>query len=535
MLKFHLSKADESFNETEKKNLYQQGVYWMAAKLVNDRSYNELVEKLARLRVGEPLRVVDLFSGCGGMSLGLKRAGCTILGGVEINKQAINTYARNLCKHTDEKAFELHKTPHDIAAYTPEMFLREVLQKEQPENLVDVIVGGPPCQAFSRIGRAKLRAVRQKPEAYLDDERSSLYLHYLAYVDFFRPLAVLMENVPDIMNYGGKNVAEEIAISLEEMGYSCRYTILNTAHYGIPQLSQRFYLMAILADLHVEPCFPQPTHNIRIPSGYESARNVALNALGQDLFHTARYIDPPRIVGSLPTAISTREALADLPPITAHLEGHMPRGIRKFNTLASYAQDIEPSRFALRMREWPEYESHEGVWDHVIRSLPRDYPIFKRMMYDDQYPQAHQIAWELFEEKLRKYRELLGTEFDEGSETYKSLLKETVPPYKADRFPNKWWKLNPDLPSRTLTAHMGKDTYSHIHYDSEQARVISVREAARLQSFPDGFQFDGAMNSAFAQIGNAVAPLQSYALGSHIRQLLLTAASQIHEYEIALI
>jgi DNA (cytosine-5)-methyltransferase 1 len=78
---------------------------------------------------------------------------------------------------------------------------------------------------------------------------------------------------------------------------------------------------------------------------------------------------------------------------------------------------------------------------------------------------------------------------------------------------------------------MGKDTYSHIHYDSNQARVISVREAARLQSFPDGYLFAGAMNSAFTQIGNAVAPLQAYALGSHIRQLLLNAARQ--GYEVA--
>lgn len=504
----------------------------MTADLINDSFNGRLEEKLARLRSGDPLRVIDLFSGCGGMSLGLKRSQATILGGVEINQQAVNTYARNLFKDAGEQTFELHKTPHDIAAYTPEMFLHEFLQKEYPENLVDVIVGGPPCQAFSRIGRAKLRAVKQNPTAYLADERSNLYLHYLAYVNFFRPLAVLMENVPDIMNYGGTNVAEEIASSLEEMGYRCRYTILNTAYYGVPQLRQRFYLIAILADLHVEPCFPEPTYYIKVPSGYGSARNVALNAIKRDLFHTVRYIDPPQAEDTLPAAISTRKALADLPPITSHINGRMSRGIRKFNTLAPYAQNVEPSSYAQQMREWPGYESREGVWDHVIRALPRDYPIFQRMKHDDQYPQAHQIAWELFEEKLRKYEEQLGREIDRGSEIYQSLLKETVPPYKADRFPNKWWKLNPDLPSRTLTAHMGKDTYSHIHYDSEQARVISVREAARLQSFPDSFKFDGAMNSAFAQIGNAVAPLQSYILGGHLRKLLLTAANQIYGYEL---
>lgn len=501
----------------------------MAADLINESFSDDLEEKLFRLRAGEPLRVLDLFSGCGGMSLGLKRAEYAILGGVEINQRAVNTYARNLFKGVDEKTFELHNTPRDITDFTPEQFLCEILWKEHPENLVDVIVGGPPCQAFSRIGRAKLRAVRRNPEAFLADERSSLYLHYLAYVDFFRPLAVLMENVPDFMNYGGKNVAEEIAASLEEMGYRCCYTILNTAHYGIPQLRQRFYLIAILDALRIEPCFPEPTYYIRVPSGYESAHFVALNTIERDLFHTVRYDDPPQPADTLPAAVTVREALADLHPITAHLQGQVARGARKFDTLAHYVQDSELSTYASRMREWPGFESHDGVWDHVIRYLPRDYPIFQRMEHDDQYPQAHRIAWELFQEKLRTYQEQFHTEIAEDSEIFQDLLKKTVPPYKVDRFPNKWWKLNPDQPSRTLTAHMGKDTYSHIHYDSAQARVISVREAARLQSFPDGFQFAGAMNSAFTQIGNAVAPLQAYALGRHIRQLLLPAARQAYE------
>lgn len=501
----------------------------MAADLVNEGFNDELIEKLNRLRASKPLRLLDLFSGCGGMSLGLKRAGYTILGGVEINQQAINTYAWNLFKGVDEKTFELHNTPRDITDFAPEQFLCEILGKENPENLVDVIVGGPPCQAFSRIGRAKLRAVRRNPEAYLADKRSSLYLQYLAYVDFFRPLAVLIENVPDMMNYGGTNVAEEIAASLEEMGYRCCYTILNTAHYGVPQLRQRFYLIAILDALQIEPSFPEPTYYIRVPSGYESAHSVALGTIDRDQFHTVRYVAPPQPENTLFTAVTVHEALADLPPITAHLQGQMLRGIRKFDKLAPYVHDVEPSAYAHKMREWPGYESQAGVWDHVIRSLPRDYPIFQCMKHDDQYPQAHQIARELFQEQLKTYQEQLGMEIVEDSEIYQDLLKKTVPPYKVDRFPNKWWKLNPDQPSRTLTAHMGKDTYSHIHYDSDQARVISVREAARLQSFPDGFQFAGAMNSAFTQIGNAVAPLQAYALGSHIRQLLLTAEGQMYE------
>src|SRR5262249_56855384 len=90
-------------------------------------------------------------------------------------------------------------------------------------------------------------------------------------------------------------------------------------------------------------------------------------------------------------------------------------------------------------------------------------------------------------------------------------------PYDDGKFPNKWRKMEPDLPARTLMAHLGKDSYSHIHYDSAQARTISVREAARLQSFPDGFVFCGAMNAAFRQIGNAVPPLLARALAASIK------------------
>ena len=95
-----------------------------------------------------------------------------------------------------------------------------------------------------------------------------------------------------------------------------------------------------------------------------------------------------------------------------------------------------------------------------------------------------------------------------------------VPPYDPEKFPNKWRKLEPDRPSCTLTAHLGKDAYSHIHYDSDQARTISVREAARLQSFPDGYVFSGAMNSAFRQIGNAVPPLMAQAIAIRLAELL---------------
>ena len=94
--------------------------------------------------------------------------------------------------------------------------------------------------------------------------------------------------------------------------------------------------------------------------------------------------------------------------------------------------------------------------------------------------------------------------------------KAFVPPYPEDMFRDKWRKLVPDQPSWTVPAHLSKDCYSHIHYDSSQARSISVREAARLQSFPDGYLFEGAMGDAFRQIGNAVPPLLGWAIARSV-------------------
>ncbi len=509
----------------------------------------DLDNKLSRLREGQPLRVVDLFSGCGGMSLGLHRAGYSLLGGVEINARAIQTHAKNFFSQCDEETFASHNTPRDIQEFTPSMFMHEILHKESPENLVDIIVGGPPCQAFARIGRAKLRHVRQDPDAYLSDARASLYIPYLQYVDFFRPLAVIMENVPDIMNHGGKNVAESIADTLEDIGYRCRYTILNTAHYGIPQMRQRFYLIAFLEELDITPIFPEPTHFIEIPHGYLQARSAAISLVPRQIQQTnlfegvsndetpidkvsTRFIHLPDPSKDLQPAITVKDALDDLPEIKFHLDTKTRYGgARRFDTLAPYRENVELSNYANDMRTWPYFSSQEGgVRDHVIRFLPRDYDTFGRMEQGDEYPKAYDVAVERFHEGRRAIEAETGRMIIEDSEEYATLWKQFVPPYNRYKFPNKWWKLVPGLPSRTLTAHMGKDTYSHIHYDSAQKRVISVREAARLQSFPDGFKFSGAMNAAYTQIGNAVSPLQSYVFGMHVHQLLTKATK--HKYEI---
>jgi len=463
--------------------------------------------------------VLDLFAGCGGLSLGFHATGFRIVGAVESDPLATTTHALNFFAHDSKHARALHAVPRDITKVEPHQLAR-ALHLGPLAEAVDVIVGGPPCQAYARVARAKLREVAEHPRAFLRDARSNLYLRFLAYIKAFQPLAILMENVPDALNYGGHNIAEETCEVLQNMGYNARYTLLNAANYGVPQMRERMFLLAYAEEVGADPKFPEPTHWLEFPRGYEGTRRVALKHVEPTLFDSDTYYNlRPVASRHLPKAITAREALADLPDITGHLEGKIRRGTRRFTEFVPYESGDRPSAYATLMKHWPGFETAGGVFDHVIRSLPRDYAIFREMAPGDQYPEAFALAERLFERRLREL-ERRGKPLRIRSAEYRNLRRSIVPPYDPAKFPNKWRKMEADLPARTLMAHLGKDGYSHIHYDSGQARTISVREAARLQSFPDGFRFSGTMNPAFRQIGNAVPPLLAKAFAGTIMATL---------------
>lgn len=481
-----------------------------------------VLEKSERLRRGTAPRVLDLFSGCGGLFLGFQRAGCESVGGVEIDPIASLSYANNF--HRGSAAFDAHAKPVDITTADP-IDLLQSWGIERPQLGVDIIVGGPPCPAFARVGRAKLREIHDHPEAFRQDPRAKLYLPYLRFVESLAPVAMVMENVPDILNYGDHNLGEEICESLEELGYNCTYTLLNAASYGVPQMRERFFLMAVHKSINRKIEFPTPICRVKFPPGYEGSRQVALKHL-RDATESEpmlparrkvwRFSPTPEVPADARNPVTVEEALRDLLPITAHLTGQDRRGARKFTTGVEYREDVRPSRYALEMRSWPGFEAKDKVYDHVTRCLSdRDYRLFREMKEGDDYPKAHDLAQALFRKALaRKAKH--GEPIVPGTAAYRALEASYVPPYDPHKFPNKWRKMEPDLPARTLMAHLGKDTYSHIHYDSDQARVISVREAARLQSFPDGFTFSGTMNPAFRQIGNSVPPLLSFAIAKSV-------------------
>lgn len=495
-----------------------------------------ILRKLAQLRATGRPRVLDLFAGCGGLSLGFAAAGYALCAAIEADPEAARSHGLNFHGGAPE-----HSRHRDIVSTHPEELAAE-LGLGPVKLAVDVIVGGPPCQAFARVGRPKLREIDAHPEAFRHDPRARLYLEYLRYVDAFQPLAVLMENVPDVLNHGGQNVAEDICEVLAGKGYVCGYTLLNAVHYGVPQMRERMFLVAYHREVASTVQFPEATHRFVLPRGYHGTRAVAKKALRGsspaqgDLLAEAdgrphrsiehSYVEPPDTDGAPQEAITAGDALGDLPPIYAREQlaaGHLRRGARRFDAPVRYDGRRGVSAYAHTMRTWPSFAARDGLTDHVIRYLPRDYEIFARMEPGDQYPQAYQRALDMLAERVATMRRK-GVLAVPGSPEYEQLRKAIVPPYDPGKFPNKWRMVHREEPVRTLMAHLGKDSYSHIHYDKAQARPISVREAARLQSFPDGFVFCGTMNPALRQIGNAVPPLLAKALAEKMKDTLEAAA-----------
>lgn len=457
---------------------------------------------------------MDLFSGCGGMSLGFMRAGFTPVAALEANPQAARNHAFNFhgsVAEEDPSRFEQLAQPTWIDDDTdPE----EVLRSRGVDG-VELILAGPPCPAFTRIGRAKLREVHGRQDAHLHDHRAHMHRHLVRFVRMLRPRAVVMENVPGMLSFGGVNVADLICSELEQLGYDCRYTLLNAAHFGVPQFRERLFLVAIQAG-SAEFRFPAPTHHIELPDGYRRMRDEAVRLArgGPGGCRSPWIVEPIDSDPANPRAVTAKDAIGDLPPIEEHLkEDWTPRARAHFDSTARY-RGSRPSDFAIDMRNWPGFEVEPGshrLVDHVTRSLgPRDHAIFARMRPGDDYMDASRIADELREEARRERGRRVRDE-------------HLVPPYDRGKFPNKWWMLRPTSPSRTLTAHLGKDGYSHIHFDPKQKRVISVREAARLQSFPDGFRFACSMNRAFTQIGNAVPPLLAWRIAGEVMKELQSA------------
>jgi DNA (cytosine-5)-methyltransferase 1 len=322
----------------------------------------------------------------------------------------------------------------------------------------------------------------------------------------------VFENVSGMLHLRGRNVAEDVCDAVADAGYEVRCTLLNAAWYGVPQTRERVILIAVRKDLGFGPVFPPRRLQAELSRGHLSGAE-----LDRRNWRRPEYFQDPRCIAAefpMGPAVRVSEAFDDLPPFIDHLDartsGNRYRPLRSEFAPVPYAHAAR-NWFCRKMRAWNEELKSEAVVDHFCRWTPRDFMTFSRMKPGDRYPEAVEIAEIIYREAMERWRRNGGR---------RPRLKEFIPPYPVNSFPDKWHKLMADAPSWTITAHLGKDTYSHIHFDSAQARSITIREAARLQSFPDAFAFAGNMGDAFRQIGNAVPPLLAREIGTVLRSLL---------------
>ena len=476
--------------------------------------------KLRRLREGGVPRFVDLFCGCGGISLGMAKAGMVAVAGFDADIPSMRTWWSNF---RPESGVHRRGDPSiDITAHSASSALTWCGYPDGVDG-VDVLVGGPPCQAYSRAGRSKINDLRGEG-AHLDDERGGLYEHFLRYVGEISPLAVVVENVPDALNYGGQVIPAVICQRLKEMGYHAHFTILNSANHGVPQFRDRVFILGINeAVSHEAIPFPKPSHQVhrRPESRLNQSRMVKVI---QEYPQWATM--PPEADTELPYSVTASEALNDLPRICSKNRHGGNLGCVDILGLLPYSNPSSNSYQEL-MRTWKGFLTQGFVSANLLREVKRDFEIFARMKAGDEYPEARRIHEEVFSEEITR-RRVAGQQIKEGDALWTNIHREMVPPYDTTKFSSKWWKIVPDQPSRTIVAHLQMDTYSHIHYDSDQARAITVREAARLQSFPDGFRFQGAMKEGYRQVGNAVPPLVAAQLSVAIISALDKAANNIN-------
>lgn len=344
------------------------------------------------------MNVLDLFSGCGGLSLGFQQAGCHVVLGIDNDAAALNTFRLNHPGSLGENV--------DLFADDAIDRIENILDGKK----VDIIVAGPPCQGFSLTGPRKF-----------DDPRNSLYLRVLEAVERFRPKGFVIENVRGMASLYGGQIKDEIVRRFSLLGYNVSWRIVCAADYGVPQLRHRLIFVGIPAEKGAFE-FPKPK------------------------LSKEHYLGCRDAIGDLPSREDELGEETDhyvMPPQTAYQK--LMRG--ECTALTNHVGT-----------------KHSDYVKSVIRLVP-------------------------------------------PGGNYKDL-----PPGVGEsrKFNVAWTRYHPDRPSNTVdTGHR-----NHFHYEYD--RVPTVREFARLQSFPDNFVFTGTKTQQNRQVGNAVPPLLGQALAEQL-------------------
>ena len=412
--------------------------------------------------MSEKLTYIDLFAGAGGLSEGFVRAGFTPVAHVEYDKAACYTLRTRVAFHFLRETENLNiyyeylkgeKNREKLYSFIPENILNSVINAEigkENEKIfhsidtllgkesVDLIIGGPPCQAYSIVGRAPLKHKK-------DDERTRLYIQYGRFLKKYNPKMFVFENVPGILSAADGQYYKNLQSYYKRLGYNVEAKLLNSYNYGVVQHRQRVIII-----------------------GWKKELNFS-------------YPDIPAINNK-----HYRDTIfSDLPPIKA---GENKKTHKYYKETNDYL-----SNNAIR-------NGIDFVSQHISRPHnERDLMIYKLAI--DYLEQGERLKNDKIPAEMRTQKNV-----SDFLDRFKVVGKEP----------------------HTMIAHIAKDGHHFIHPDKKQLRSISVREAARIQSFPDDYYFEGIKEdqprtAAFRQIGNAVPPLMAEKIAEQINKILNNA------------
>lgn len=407
------------------------------------------------------INIIDLFSGAGGLTEGFRNQQYKILGHVEKEKAACETlklrevyyYLKKKNKLGLYNDFLNSKTSiEDLLKHVPQEKLNKILNFEiSQENIhsifsffddlgenVDGIIGGPPCQAYSTIGRARNASKKSS------DERIYLYKFYIHFLNKYQPKFFIFENVKGLLSF--RDADDEFLLprmkkEFEEAGYSLGYKVLNTKNYGVPQSRERLIIFGVMNEK---------------------------KELIQEFFKNLKKYEE--------NEVDVKTAFQGLPSLKA------------------------------------------GEVNNSYTNLSNDY-VEQNFLQDSKTPLTQNIARPNNSNDLAIYKIVAEAKKNGKNIKYSELDSKLKTHKHTDKFLDRFKALSWNSPSHTVVAHISKDGHHYIHPDTKQNRSITVREAARLQGFPDNYYFLDSRTSAFTQIGNAVPPIFSKKMADAILTL----------------
>ncbi len=437
------------------------------------------------------IKVLDLFAGGGGLSLGFD---------LVKNNEGERVYEVVLAVDNDKyacqtlrKYFKKEYGREDIVLEA-DLTLPDTHKKiiEKCKDGVDIIIGGPPCQSFSLIGPRSGETTENKEKYELMD---TLYREYLKLVKELKPSFIVFENVKGILSKKDKKdikFIDLITADFRGLGYSfdsenetikADYIVLNAADYGVPQVRERVFLIG--NNLGKKNPYPAATHS--------SAHITLFEAIG-DLSKLKAKITP--------TGVKSKNEKEKIKKHNRKINNGLNSMPYHRDSFAAHRENLDENGKAFL-----DFVNPNGLAvlnHHVARGQKRDdVRLFKSI-------RQGMTAGDIINSKKKTIRRL------------KKLIK-----YDMSSFTDKYKKQSWKKPCSTIFAHLEKDGNRFIHPDSKQARTITVREAARIQSFPDGYPdesgFAGPYNKIFRQIGNAVPPLLALRIAEPVHKKFMEA------------